>query len=46
MHAYVFIEGDLGGKVRLLGDDWIGICEIRSSYVHVSSANGYQDRSV
>jgi hypothetical protein len=46
MHTCLYIQGDLGGKVSILGDDWIGICEIKSSYVHVSIANCYQDRAV
>jgi hypothetical protein len=40
------LQGDLGGNFSILGDDWIGICEIKSSYVHVCSANDYQKRYV
>jgi len=26
---YVYIQGDLRGKVSIVGDDWIGTCEIK-----------------
>jgi len=29
-HIYVYIQGDLRGKVSIVGDDWIGTCEIKS----------------
>lgn len=43
----VNIQGDSGGKITIFEDDWIGICEKKMFiYIHVFSANGYQDRSV
>jgi hypothetical protein len=44
--TYMYVRGDVEGKVSIVGDDWIGVREIKRSYVHVSSANVYQDRSV
>jgi hypothetical protein len=32
------IQGDIGGKVNILGDDTIGHCEKKSSYEHVSNS--------
>jgi hypothetical protein len=46
MPTYIYIEGDAGLIFSILGDDWIGVCEKKSSYVDLSSANGYQDRRV
>ena len=41
------IQGDLGGKVNILGSDSIGQCKKKNgSYEKMSNFEGYRDRSV